>query len=236
MCLHGWRSTTAREAPQLVVLVDQFEELFTYRPLDAMARERFERDCAAYLANLLNAAAAPGGRITVVITMRSDFLSTCATLPQLSAVLSAHQELVGPMSPAELREAIVQPAYLLGHEVEPALVERLLADVKGQTGALPLLQFALTEVWKKRDVRRLTLRAYEELGKDDQGRPRGIEGRSITAPMRFTAVSRLRSRTFAGGSSCDWCSRAKGPKTRSAGCRTGNSCRLTPKGRRPSGI
>jgi len=164
------------EDVRLLVVVDQFEELFTYRPEDGAARERFERDRATYLANLLNAAAAPGGRVAVLVTMRSDFLGACATFPQLSAVLSAHQELVGPMTPAELREAIVQPAYLVGHEVEPALVERLLGDVKGQTGALPLLQFALTEVWKKRDVRRLTLRAYEELGKDDQGRPRGIEG------------------------------------------------------------
>jgi len=164
------------EDVRLLVVVDQFEELFTYRPQDGTARERFERDRAAYLANLLNAAAAPGGRAAVLLTMRSDFLGACATYPQLSAVLSAHQELVGPMTPPELREAIVQPAFLVGHEVEPALIERLLGDVKGQTGALPLLQFALTEVWKKRDVGRLTLRAYEELGEDEHGRPRGIEG------------------------------------------------------------
>jgi hypothetical protein len=60
--------------------------------------------------------------------------------------------------------------------VESGLTERLLADVEGQPGALPLLQFALTEVWKKREVRRLTLGAYTELGKDEKGQPRGIEG------------------------------------------------------------
>jgi WD40 repeat protein len=108
--------------------------------------------------------------------MRSDFISACAPFPQLSAVLSNHQELIGPMTAAELREAIEQPAFRVGCEVEPALTERLLADVKGQPGALPLLQFALTEVWKKRDVRRLTIGAYMELGKDDKGEPRGIEG------------------------------------------------------------
>ena len=91
-------------------------------------------------------------------------------------MLSAHQELVGPITAAELREAIEQPAFLVGCEPEPGLTERLLADVEGQPGALPLLQFALTEVWKKRDVRRLTLRAYTELGKDDKGEQRGIEG------------------------------------------------------------
>jgi WD40 repeat protein len=161
---------------QLVIVVDQFEEVFTYRPQDDQARARFEQGRDRFFSNLLHAAAAPGGRVAVVLTMRSDFLSACATFPQLAAVLSAHQDLVGPMTPAELREAIERPAFLVGCEVKPELTERLLADVEGQPGALPLLQFALTEVWKKRDVRRLTLRAYTDLGKDARGEPRGIEG------------------------------------------------------------
>jgi len=64
----------------------------------------------------------------------------------------------------ELREAIEQPAYLVGCEPEPSLTERLLADVKGQPGALPLLQFALKELWEKRDVRNLRLDTYEAVG------------------------------------------------------------------------
>jgi WD40 repeat protein len=164
------------EEMRLAVVVDQFEEVFTHRPQDDQARARFEQDRASFFANLLHAAATPGGRVAVILTMRSDFLSACATFPQLAAVLSAHQELVGPMTAAELREAIEQPAFRVGCEVEPGLTERLLADVAGQPGALPLLQFALTEVWKKRDIRRLTLQVYTELGKDDTGAPRGIEG------------------------------------------------------------
>jgi tetratricopeptide (TPR) repeat protein len=164
------------EDVRLVVVVDQFEEVFAYRPQDDQARARSEQDRDQFFANLLRAAAAPGGRAAVVLTMRSDFLSGCATFPQLAAVLSAHQELVGPMTAAELREAIEQPALRVGCEAEPGLIERLLADVEGQPGALPLLQFALTEVWREREVRRLTLRAYTELGKDDKGEPRGIEG------------------------------------------------------------
>ena len=80
------------------------------------------------------------------------------------------------MTTPELREAIERPAFLVGCEVEPPLIERLLADVEGQPGALPLLQFALTETWKKREVRRLTLQGYIELGKDEKGQERGIEG------------------------------------------------------------
>jgi len=160
-----------RDAPadsRLVIVVDQFEEVFTYRPLGDQARARFERSRSSFFANLLHAAAAEGGRVVVVLTMRSDFLGACATYPQLSSVLSAHQELVGPMATDELRAAIEQPSFLVGCEVEPALTERLLADVEGRPGALPLLQFALTEVWKKRDGHRLRLRSYDELG--------GIEG------------------------------------------------------------
>jgi WD40 repeat protein len=164
------------EHAHLVVVVDQLEEVFTYRPQEDQIRARFEQDRARFFGALLNAAAAPGGRVAVVVTMRSDFLGACAVFPQLAAVLSAHQELVGPMTAAELREAIERPAFLAGCEVEPALTERLLADVEGQAGALPLLQFALTEVWKKRDGRRLTLRAYTALGEDGKGGQRGIEG------------------------------------------------------------
>jgi hypothetical protein len=162
----------------LVVVVDQFEEAFTYRPQDDQARGRFEHGRDQFFANLLHAAAAQRGRVAVVLTLRSDFLSACAIFPKLAAVLSAHQELVGPMSRAELREAIERPAYLVGSEVEPALCERLLADVEGRSGALPLLQFALTEVWKKRDVRRLSLRSYNELG-GGQGRTTSLGGDKV---------------------------------------------------------
>jgi formylglycine-generating enzyme required for sulfatase activity len=172
----GLKLSNEPDNRRLVIIVDQFEEVFTHRPQDDQTRARFEQDRAAFFANLLQAAATPGGRVAVVLTMRSDFLSACAAFPQLAAVLSAHQELVGPMTAAELREAIEQPAFCVGCEVQPALTKQLLADMGGQRGALPHLQFALTEVWRKRDVRRLTLRAYEELGKDDKGNQRGIEG------------------------------------------------------------
>jgi hypothetical protein len=172
----GLKFSNERDDRRLVIVVDQFEEVFTYRPQDDQARARFEQDRDRFFANLLQAAAAPEGRVVVVLTMRSDFLGACAPFPQLATVFSAHQELVGPMTAAELRAAIEQPAFRVGCEVEPGLTERLLADVEGQPGALPLLQFALTEVWKQRDARRLTLRAYTDLGPGGKGEQRGIEG------------------------------------------------------------
>jgi cellulose biosynthesis protein BcsQ/WD40 repeat protein len=150
--------------PRLVVVVDQFEEVFTNRPPEGEARDLFDRDRASFLANLLYAASVSGGPVAVVLTMASAYLRECSEFPQLAAVIGARQELVGPMGAAELREAIERPAYQVGCDVAPALTERLLADVQGQPGALPTLQFVLTELWKRREGRRLTLRAYDELG------------------------------------------------------------------------
>jgi len=153
---------------RLLVVVDQFEELFTYRPEGEKKKEAFAKDRDGFLANLLHAAAAPGGRVAVVLTMRSDFLGPCASFERLNDVLNAHLIQVGPMREDELRAAIELPAFKVGCELEPGLTERLLADVEGQAGALPLLQFTLDELWQRREVRRLTLRAYTELG--------GVEG------------------------------------------------------------
>ena len=69
------------EDVRLVVVVDQFEEVFTYRPQEGPARARFEQDRDQFFANLLNAAATPGGRVAVVLTMRSDFLERLRTVP-----------------------------------------------------------------------------------------------------------------------------------------------------------
>ena len=76
------------EDVRLVVVVDQFEEVFTYRPQEGPARARFEQDRDQFFANLLNAAATPGGRVAVVLTMRSDFLAPAhrsRSSPQCSA-------------------------------------------------------------------------------------------------------------------------------------------------------
>ena len=147
-------------AERLVVLVDQFEEVFT------LCNDESER--RDFIANLLHAATVAGGRTIVVLTMRADFYPRCASYADLAAALSDHQVLVGPMTEDELRRAIDRPARLAGLEPEPGLVELLVDDIRGRAGALPLLQFALQEVWRRRDDYRLTIRTYREIG--------GIEG------------------------------------------------------------
>ena len=136
----------------MAVVVDQFEEVFTYRPQNDHGVARFEQDRNHFFANLLQAAATPGGRVAVVLTMRSDFWSACA-VPAAQRRAEFRSRASRSDVPGGPTRGDREPAFCVGCEVEPALDRyRLLADVEGQPGALPLLQFALTEVWKHRDV------------------------------------------------------------------------------------
>jgi tetratricopeptide (TPR) repeat protein/energy-coupling factor transporter ATP-binding protein EcfA2 len=144
-------------AARLVVLADQFEEIFTLCNDEALRH--------ALIENLLHTATVVGGPVVVLLTMRVDFLGKCAAEPDLAAALSDGQELVGPMSKDELRLAIERPADLAGCTLEPGLTDLLLQDVQGQVGALPLLEYTLLELWRERLGNRLTIAAYNGMGK-----------------------------------------------------------------------
>ena len=143
-------------AARLVVLADQFEEVFTLCTDGALRR--------ALIENLLHAATVVGGPMLVLLTMRADFLDKCALYSDLAAALSDGQELVGPMSKDELRLAIEHPAALAGCTLEPGLTDLLLQDVRGQSGALPLLEYALLDLWRQRQGNRLTIASYRDMG------------------------------------------------------------------------
>ena len=132
-----------------VLVVDQFEELFTAC--------QDERERAEFVAALLRFP-------RVVVAVRADFYGRCAAYPELSRALGDNHVLVGPMTREELRRAIERPARRAGLVVEPELADALLADVEGEPGALPLLSTALLELWGRRDGRRLRLAAYARSG------------------------------------------------------------------------
>jgi energy-coupling factor transporter ATP-binding protein EcfA2 len=145
------------ENHRLFILIDQFEEIFTLCNDEGARRELID--------NVLYATNVAGGRTIVVLTMRADFYGQCARYPGLRAAIADHQSLIGPLSEQELREAIESPAQLAGGELEPGLMELLLADMKGQAGALPFLEHALFKLWEMRDGRRLTAKAYTDMGR-----------------------------------------------------------------------
>ena len=158
---------------RLVVFVDQFEELFTLNvpdPNDARSaapRSVLGADHVAFVRNLLYASAIQNGRTIVILTMRADFYGKCAALPELADAVSGNQQLVGPMNADELRRSIETPAQLCGGDIESGLVDLLVSEVANHPGALPLLQYALAELWKKSSELgsgKLTMSAYRELG------------------------------------------------------------------------
>ncbi len=152
-------SRLGRASPaRLVLVVDQFEELFT------LCQDDVER--AAFVDNLLTAAFEPDGPICLVITLRADFYAYCAPYAALRTALAEHQEYIGPMSADELRQAIEEPARRGGWELEAGLAEVILHDLGAEgsrspePGALPLLSHALLETWHRRRGRALTLSGY----------------------------------------------------------------------------
>ncbi|RDI16546.1 nSTAND1 domain-containing NTPase [Lentzea flaviverrucosa] len=137
-----------RRHPHLVV-VDQFEELFTLCRDEELRR---------WLIGALV------GCPRVVIGVRADYYGHCAQYPDLVDALEGAQLLLGPMTSDELRLAITEPAAVVGGKVETALLARLMADAVGQAAVLPLLSHALAQTWQHRRGMTLTLAGYEEIG------------------------------------------------------------------------
>jgi tetratricopeptide (TPR) repeat protein len=146
----------APDEAEVVVLVDQFEEAFTLTT-DERERRRF-------LESLRVAAADPESRLRVIVTLRADFYDRPLVYPRFGELLAEGTEAVPPLTPDELERAIRGPAERIGVRPEPGLVAELIADVAHQPGALPLLQYALTELFERRDEDRLSLAAYQDVG------------------------------------------------------------------------
>lgn len=135
-----------------LVIVDQFEEVFT------LCRDPAER---GRFINLLLAARHPESRLRVLLAVRADFYGHCSAHPGLATALRDAHMLAGPMSPAELRDAIIKPASAAGLTVERALTARLVQEMSSAPGGLPLLSHVLLETWRRRRGKTLTLAGYE---------------------------------------------------------------------------
>ncbi len=139
-----------------VIIIDQFEEVFTLCTDDAIRQ--------AFVDNLVCLVQSSKTRHIVILTMRTDFESQVATLPDLQPLFERAQVRVTPMSASELREAIEKPAQRVGLKFEDGVVEALLRDILGEPAALPLLQFTLLRLWENRERNRITWEAYSRLG------------------------------------------------------------------------
>ncbi|WP_128433715.1 WD40 repeat domain-containing protein [Streptomyces cyaneus] len=150
-----------------VLIVDQFEETFTLCPDEADRRT---------FVQLLHAACTPvepGGPapVLVVLGIRADFYEQCLGHPELADALQHRHMVLGPLTTAELREAVTGPAKAVGLELEPGLAELIVREVSADgprgthhAGVLPLLSHALLATWQRRKAGRLTLAGYRAAG------------------------------------------------------------------------
>ncbi|HEX5474624.1 MAG TPA: hypothetical protein VFX12_08200 [Vicinamibacterales bacterium] len=130
----------------LLVIVDQFEELFRFRRSREAANSRDE---AIVFVNLLLAAAGQTEvPIYVVLTMRSDFVGDCMQVQGLAEAVNDGQYLVPRMRREELRAAVTGPVAVGGAAIAPRLVLRILNDIGDNPDQLPVLQHALMRTWE----------------------------------------------------------------------------------------
>ncbi|WP_346289632.1 pentapeptide repeat-containing protein [Sphaerothrix gracilis] len=151
------RLVQTSEGDRVILVIDQFEEVFTLCQ-DTAEREQF-------FATLLGALETTD-KLCLILAMRADFVGKCFEQSYSGLAEQVQNNLVAvkPMTREELSEAILKPAAQVGLTLEPELVNTLLNDVERSPGSLPLLQYTLTQLWEKRQDNRLHLNTYVRLG------------------------------------------------------------------------
>ena len=141
---------------RLLLVIDQFEEVFT---------RAGENEASQFLTLIQRLVTQPNGRAIVMITMRADFFDRLSRYPHLAELFEQeNMVIVTEMTPQELLRTIEGPAQSAGLLYDTGLPQRILEDVRRQPGSLPLLQYALKELFMRREGRRMTTKAYEEIG------------------------------------------------------------------------
>ncbi|MFH9012963.1 hypothetical protein ACH4C6_16425 [Streptomyces sp. NPDC017943] len=180
----AWARREDPSGARPVVIVDQFEETFT------LCSDETERRIFVEALHAACSPAAPGepAPAIVVLGIRADFYEQCLRYPELADALQHRHMVLGPLTAAELREAVTGPAKAVGLELEPGLAELIVREVSADgprgahdAGALPLLSHALLATWQRRKGGRLTLAGYRAAG--------GIQGAVAATAER--AWSRL---------------------------------------------
>lgn len=150
------RAVGSQQGGRLVVVVDQFEEVFT-AGADDEARRCFAQALVA-------GEPGPASSLIVALAIRADYYGACAEYPELARLLAGSHVLVSGMTDSEMRQAILEPARRAGMTVEDGLPDAVCADAAGEPGALPLVSTALLETWVRRSGDWLTLAGYADAG------------------------------------------------------------------------
>ncbi|PHM05869.1 nSTAND1 domain-containing NTPase [Nostoc sp. 'Peltigera malacea cyanobiont' DB3992] len=143
---------------KFLLVVDEFGEVSTVC-IDKEERQRF-------IELLTGVVEIHDSRLAVVITMRGDFLQSCLDNPSLTHLIQTPVVVIPPLTGVDLKETIAKPTKLQVHSVEEAGALKILQNLQQEPGNLPLLEFALTKLWEKREQKKhqLTQEEYEKLG------------------------------------------------------------------------
>ncbi len=144
------------DGSELVLVLDQLEEVFT------LVEDEEHR--THFLSILERAVSDPHSRLRIVTTLRADFYDRPLLYSGFAELLRDQVEAVVPLTPNEFERAISRPAERAGVTLEPGLLAEMVADVTNEPGALPLLQYALTELFERREGSALTRDAYGAIG------------------------------------------------------------------------
>jgi tetratricopeptide (TPR) repeat protein/energy-coupling factor transporter ATP-binding protein EcfA2 len=195
----------------LLLIVDQFEELFRFglaglgQRATSLADAKARDEATQFVEILLDADRRRVQNVHVLITMRSDFIGDCAYFHGLSEAVSATQYLVPNLTRGQLEEAIRQPIEEAGGAIEPELVERLLNDCGDELDQLPVLQHCLMRLWDRAStetpaggVRRLTRQTYDAIGRMTEALSRHADeildecaGKELAVEQAFRALSEV---------------------------------------------
>ena len=169
-------------------MIDQFEELFT------LVEDPAETDF--FLDSLYAAVCDPNSPLRVVLTLRADFYDRPLMHPAVGGLVEGRTQVVLPLTRAELGNAIRSPAERVGAVLEEGLVTTIVTDIIEQPGALPLLQYALTELFERREGRTLTWKRMPKLA--------GCWARWAAGRRRFILVWIPASRKMRASCFCGW--------------------------------
>ena len=148
------------ERTSLLVLVDQFEEIFRYK------QEGGDRESAAFVALLIESARQAEYPVYIIITMRSDFLGHCTAFLRLPEAINEGQFLIPRLSHGQFQRAIEEPVTLPQFDglIKPPLANRIMNDAGTHTDQLPLTQHVLMRLWMSRRSNTITVEDYEQMG------------------------------------------------------------------------
>jgi hypothetical protein len=146
------------KARRILLIADQFEEAFTLVADDAV-RNRF---IDVLLAGFPDPPTGGVPNICLILTIRADFYGSALRHRPFADALQNHVENLGPMNREELQAAIASPALRAGIAFEPGMVETLLDALQSKPGGLPLLQFALREMWGRQQRKTITRKSFDD--------------------------------------------------------------------------